>query len=147
MEQKRSRHNAKDMSELPSQLPCHFESSVFVRFDETDQTILRAMFLPSCDTPYGGGAFHFDISLPGAYPDHAPSVSLRTTGGCKVRFNPNLYENGKVCLSLLDSTWAGPKWDPKVSTLLHVLVSIQSMIFVEDPYFNEAEYDGQQNTD
>lgn len=32
---------------------------------------------------------------------------LATTGGGKVRFNPNLYNNGKVCLSLL-GTWSGP---------------------------------------
>jgi hypothetical protein len=34
-----------------------------------------------------------------------------------VRFNPNLYINGKVCLSLL-GTWSGPSWNPKTSTLL-----------------------------
>jgi hypothetical protein len=42
----------------------------------------------------------------------------------------------QVCLSLL-GTWAGPGWDPKRSTLLQVLVSIQSLILVSDPYFNE----------
>jgi ubiquitin-protein ligase len=36
---------------------------------------------------------------------------------------------GKVCLSLL-GTWSGPGWDPKRSTLLQVLVSIQSLIMV-----------------
>lgn len=145
-EQKRSKRIAKDMSELPSQLPCHFESSVFMRFEETDQTILRALFLPGCDTPYGGGAFDFDISLPGSYPAVAPQVKLRTTGGGSVRFNPNLYACGKVCLSLL-GTWAGPGWDPKVSTLLQVLVSIQSMIFVEDPFFNEPGHEAGRHTD
>lgn len=37
----------------------------------------------------------------------------------KVRFNPNLYNCGKVCLSLL-GTWAGPSWDPAASTLMQV---------------------------
>ena len=46
-----------------------------------------------------------------------------------MRFNPNLYNCGKVCLSLL-GTWAGPGWNPKTSTLLQVLVSIQSLIMV-----------------
>ncbi|CAM9668779.1 unnamed protein product [Choristocarpus tenellus] len=68
--------------------------------------------------------------------------------------NPNLYANGKVCLSLL-GTWQGPGWDPKTSTLLQarkkkclnaftlpsVLVSIQSLIFVAEPYFNEPGYE------
>ena len=47
-----------------------------------------------------------------------------------MRFNPNLYNCGKVCLSLL-GTWSGPGWDPKASTLLQVLVSIQSLIMVD----------------
>ncbi len=57
-----------------------------------------------------------------------------------MRFNPNLYNCGKVCLSLL-GTWSGPGWNPQESTLLQVLVSIQSLILVPDPYFNEPGYD------
>jgi hypothetical protein len=44
-----------------------------------------------------------------------------------------------VCLSLL-GTWQGAKneqWDETTSTLLQVFVSIQALIFVEQPYFNE----------
>jgi baculoviral IAP repeat-containing protein 6 len=44
-----------------------------------------------------------------------------------------------VCLSLIN-TWQGApieQWQPGSSTLLQVLVSIQSMIFVECPYINE----------
>ena len=57
-----------------------------------------------------------------------------------VRFNPNLYNDGKVCLSLL-GTWHGgsadEKWDASRSTLYQVLVSIQSIIMVEEPMYNE----------
>ena len=56
-----------------------------------------------------------------------------------MRFNPNLYNCGKVCLSLL-GTWAGPGWDPVRSTLLQVLISIQSLIMVEAPFFNEPGF-------
>ena len=62
-----------------------------------------------------------------------------------MRFNPNLYESGKVCLSLL-GTWEGPGWDEKNSTLLQVLVSIQSLIFVDKPYFNEPGWERAQGT-
>ena len=51
-------------------------------------------------------------------------------------FNPNLYANGKVCLSLL-GTWDGPGWVKGESTLLQVLVSIQSLILVAEPLYNE----------
>lgn len=45
-----------------------------------------------------------------------------------------------MCLSLL-GTWSGPGWIPGTSTLLQVLLSIQSLIFVDSPYFNEPGYD------
>ena len=78
--------------------------------------------------------------LPADYPHAPPKVRLLTTGGGRWRPNPNLYADGKVCLSLL-GTWEGPRWDPKFSTILQVLISIQSLIFVVDPYFNEPGFE------
>ena len=52
--------------------------------------------------------------------------------------NPNLYEEGRVCVSLL-GTWPGegPEvWGPE-SNLLQVLISIQGLILVAEPYYNE----------
>ena len=63
-------------------------------------------------------------------------VHLLTTGGGKYRFNPNLYEDGKVCLSLL-GTWFGPGSVSGESLLRQVLISTQSLVLVKDPYFNE----------
>ena len=83
--------------------------------------------------------------LPSDYPATPPKVQLITTGGGRVRFNPNLYNCGKVCLSLL-GTWAGPGWDPVRSTLLQVLVSIQSLIMVGDPFFNEPGFQSMMGT-
>lgn len=62
--------------------------------------------------------------------------------GGKIRFNPNLYSTGKVCLSLL-GTWPGEsyqKWNAEKSSLLQVLLSIQSLIMHEDVYFNEPSF-------
>lgn len=42
-----------------------------------------------------------------------------------------------VCLSLLGTWGHGQTWHPEHSTLLQVLVSIQAMIFCEEPYYNE----------
>lgn len=50
----------------------------------------------------------------------------------------SLYNCGKVCLSLL-GTWQGSQgesWNAKTSTFLQVMISIQSLIFVPQPYFN-----------
>ena len=51
---------------------------------------------------------------------------------------PRTDANGKICISLLN-TWDGPSWDPKTSTLMQVLVSIQALIFVDEPIFNEPD--------
>ena len=57
-------------------------------------------------TPYAGGLFEFDCFIPIVYPNSPPLMHLKTTGGGTVRFNPNLYNTGHVCLSLL-GTWRG----------------------------------------
>jgi len=85
------------------------------------------------------------MKLPSNYPLTPPSVLLITTGSGTVRFNPNLYNEGKVCLSLL-GTWQGEKWDPEFSNINQVIQSICYLIFVENPYFNEPGYERTQGT-
>ncbi|KAL0365681.1 UNVERIFIED_CONTAM: putative ubiquitin-conjugating enzyme E2 23 [Sesamum angustifolium] len=87
-------------------------------------------------------AFSSLIFLPPEYPDVPPSVYYHSGGW---RINPNLYEEGKVCLSLLN-TWTGrgnEVWDPSSSSILQVLVSLQGLVLNSKPYFNEAGYDKQ----
>lgn len=70
-------------------------------------------------------------------------VTFRTTGGGTVRFNPNLYNEGKVCLSLL-GTWEGAQgeqWNAETSTIIQVLISIQSLILCAEPYYNEPGFE------
>ena len=62
-----------------------------------------------------------------------------------LRLNPNLYESGKVCLSLLN-TWTGKTnevWNPTSSNVLQILVSIQGLVLNAKPYFNEPGYEKQ----
>lgn len=42
-------------------------------------------------TPYEHGVFFYSIELSDDYPNTPPRVSLQTTGGGRIRFNPNLY--------------------------------------------------------
>lgn len=98
-------------------------------------------------TPYANGCFVFDVHVPSDYPNSPPLVQLMTTGNGKVRFNPNLYACGKVCLSLLN-TWFGTgceRWSAS-SSLLQVFVSIHSLIMVEEPYFNEPGFGSYRGT-
>lgn len=132
-----------EISSLQKSLPLNEESTVWLRVDKKKLTKLQFMISGPKDTPYQDGLFLFDCYFPTNYPKDPPQVLLQTTGGGKVRFNPNLYNSGKVCLSLL-GTWSGEaseKWNEKTSTLLQVLVSIQSLILIEKPYFNEPGYE------
>lgn len=127
-----------------NQLPIEYDSSIFVRVDENNSMIIRALITGPVDTPYDSGCFVFDIYTPSNYPISSPDVWFMNHGG--ERFNPNLYESGKVCLSIL-GTYIGPKphesekWNPSTSSLLQVLVSIQAQILIEKPYFNEPSYE------
>ncbi|XP_048729090.1 ubiquitin-conjugating enzyme E2 Z-like [Ostrea edulis] len=103
-----------------------------------DMTMIHALITGPFDTPYEGGFFYYIIRCPPDYPIRAPRVKLMTTGDNQVRFNPNLYKNGKVCLSIL-GTWSGPAWSPAQS-LSSVLISIQSLMN-EKPYHNEPGFE------
>uniref|UniRef100_A0A1J3I314 E2 ubiquitin-conjugating enzyme n=1 Tax=Noccaea caerulescens TaxID=107243 RepID=A0A1J3I314_NOCCA len=113
---------------------------IFVRAYESRMDLLRAVIIGAAGTPYHDGLFFFDIFFPDAYPSVPPNVYYHSGG---LRINPNLYNCGKVCLSLL-GTWSGTgkeKWMANNSTMLQVLVSIQALILNEKPYFNEPGYE------
>ena len=135
-----------EIKNLNANLPISETSSIFLRTDEENMSIMKFLIIPHPDTPYAYGCFEFDMYLPSNYPHSPPHVEIITTGGGKFRFNPNLYDNGKVCLSLL-GTWSGTggeAWTSS-STILQVLLSIQSLIFCEEPYFNEPGYERDRN--
>lgn len=130
-----------ELGSLSTSLPLYEGSSIFVRYDPKRMNLMKAIITGPEDTPYSGGVFEFDIFFPTTYPVDPPNVVIITTGNGVVRFNPNLYANGKVCLSILN-TWPGrpeEQWSPHC-TILQVLMSIQSLILVPEPYFNEPGY-------
>ncbi|KAF7306777.1 Isocitrate lyase [Mycena indigotica] len=61
----------------------------------------------------------------------------------------NLYEEGKVCLSIL-GTWAGDRneiWSAARSSLLQAFVSIQGLVLVKEPWFCEPAYEKLRGTE
>lgn len=127
----------------------HPNSAAFCCFAEERMDLCRSIITGPVDTPYSLGIFIFDVFFPADYPSIAPLVTFMTTGGGQTRFNPNLYQDGKVCLSLL-GTWhasdESQKWNPEVSSLAQVLLSIQTQLLVTEPYFNEPGYDQTKGT-
>lgn len=109
---------------------------IFVRYCETRLDVLKVAIIGPRGTPYENGIFEFDFYCDAIYPNQPPSVSFKGTGGGRISINPNLYADGKVCLSLL-GTWQGEPWKPGESTLLQVVISLQAMILCEEPWYNE----------
>lgn len=110
----------KDLQEFYKKPP----SNIYVVADEDDMFLVHALIIGSNETPYENGFFYFvlryttftlclEFSLldcmlrfPYDYPYSPPKVEIMTTNCKTVRFNPNLYANGKVCMSIL-GTWEG----------------------------------------
>ncbi|KAJ6728087.1 UBIQUITIN-CONJUGATING ENZYME E2 39-RELATED [Salix koriyanagi] len=104
--------------------------SIFVRVYETRMDLLRAVIIGAEGTPYHDGLFFFDVFFPAGYPKVPPLVYYHSGG---LRLNPNLYNCGKGNKN--------EKWQPGVSTVLQVLVSIQALILNQKPFFNEPGYE------
>ena len=128
----------------PNTLP----PGIYVRTWETRLDLLRVLFIGPADTPYANAPFIIDFHLPPTFPASPPHAFFHSwtsdsgLGGVG-RVNPNLYEDGKICLSLL-GTWEGNQgegWSGSRSTLLQVIVSILGLVLVREPYFNEAGYE------
>jgi len=113
---------------------------IIVRTFSSRSDLFRAMVVGPPETPYANVPFFFDLALPSEYPREPPLAHFHAHYVGNERLNPNLYVDGKVCLSLL-GTWSGPSWDSARSTLLQVLVSLQGLVLVEEPYFNEPGHE------
>lgn len=119
--------------------------SIYVRVYEDRTDLLRAAIVGPSGTPYHDGLFFFDVRFPPEYPRCPPKVHYHSGG---LRLNPNLYESGKVCLSLLNTWWGTgcEKWGKSKSTMLQVLISIQGLVLNDKPYFNEPGNKSTANT-
>lgn len=123
----------------------HLPLGIFVKVFEERLDLLQVVILGPDRTPYFLNLFAFDIFLPPRYPQVPPLVHYQSYG---YRLNPNLYEEGKVCLSLLN-TWSGKStqvWT-ETSNQMQVFVSLQGLVLGQsEPYFLEAGYEKQRGT-
>jgi ubiquitin-conjugating enzyme E2 Z len=109
------------------------ENGIYYIHDDTDIMKGYALIIGPSDTPYFGGNYFFEFNYPSDYPHSPPKVTYCTNGN-NIRFNPNLYVCGKVCVSLLN-TWRGDQWTScqSISTVLLTLCTLLS----KDPLLNE----------
>jgi len=121
----------KDVKEIIQHPLC--DNGIFYSHDEENMLKGYAMIIGPSDTPYFGGYYFFELNYPVNYPYSPPHI-LYCTNAEKIRFNPNLYTNGKVCLSLLN-TWKGEQWTScqTISTILLTLCTV----LIKNPLLNE----------
>ena len=106
-----------------------------IYYKHSDSNILTgyALIIGNIDTPYVYGYYFFKFDFPENYPFSPPKVTFLTNDG-KMRFNPNYYSCGKVCLSLLN-TWNGDGWT-SCQTIYSILIVLSSVLN-SNPLLNE----------
>ena len=121
---------------MQSSLP----DGIFVRTWEARLDLLRILIVGPSDTPYELAPFVVDLHFNATFPTSPPDAFFHSWTGGLGRINPNLYEDGKICLSLL-GTWDADErneaWSSKRSTVLQILVSLMGLVLVKEPYYSK----------
>jgi ubiquitin-conjugating enzyme E2 Z len=122
--------------DMPSVMNDDMKSNGIYYFPD-EKSIMKgiALIIGPGGTPYEGGYWFFSVEFSVNHPFDPPIVQTLTQDG-KTRFNPNMYREGKVCLSLLGTWHHGDKWS-SVQTLGSVLLSILGMVLTDVPLRNE----------
>jgi ubiquitin-conjugating enzyme E2 Z len=105
---------------------------------EANHRHLSVLLVGPPDTPYCRAPFRLALTVPDLYPTEPPQALWGTTDAGRARFGPNLYSNGKVCLSIL-GTFSGPSWAPSMR-IETVLTSVRSLLH-STPYLNEPGFE------
>ncbi|KLO15052.1 hypothetical protein SCHPADRAFT_902766 [Schizopora paradoxa] len=130
---------SKEYKALTTSLP----DSIIVQTYEDRTDLLRCLIIGPENTPYEDAPFVIDWMLDSNFPQSPPIAHFHSWTNGNGRVNPNLYEEGKVCLSIL-GTWAGDRsesWSAARSSLLQAFVSIQGLVLVKEPWFCEPAYE------
>ena len=108
-------------------------NGIYYSHDEENMLKGYAVIFGPDDSIYRYGAYMFEFNYPKEYPFVPPKV-VYLTNDSKTRFNPNLYRNGKVCISLLN-TWKGEQWT-SCQTIESILLSLVALLH-NKPLINE----------
>ena len=109
---------------------------VYYQHDDEDVYEGWAAIIGKPGTPYAHGCYTFHLRFPQSYPVAPPEVTARTQDPAqRTRFHPNLYRNGRVCRSSLN-TWKGEGWSSCL-TLRAVLLDIAQALNRAEPLLEE----------
>ena len=148
MSTKRLKRIMNEIKELQDSTKILEESGIYFYYDENNVNNIFAMLVGPEKTHYEKGFYFLKFEYSANYPMEPPIAKYCTQGyllnpsnnsNFMVRFNPNLYSCGKVCLSMLN-TWNGPGWVP-TNTMSNVLIAIQALVLNEEPLRNEPGFE------
>ena len=124
---------AKDVKYILNNEESLSRENIYYKHDDENVFKGYALIIGNNSTPYAYGYYFFEFTFPENYPFAPPLVNYLTNDGT-MRFNPNLYSNGKVCLSLLN-TWSGENWSAcqSIFSILFTLVTV----LCANPLLNE----------
>jgi len=109
------------------------DNGIYYKHDESNMLHGYACIIGPSDTPYQYGFYFFKLEFTTNYPSEPPKVTYYTQGD-KIRFHPNLYRSGKVCVSILN-TWRGEQWS-SCQTISSILLTLTTL-FHNKPLLNE----------
>ena len=115
------------------------DQGIYIHWNEEEIYKVKALIIGPENTPYEYGNYLFDITFPSEYPHKPPTVTFQTRHP-NIRFNPNLYCCGKVCVSILN-TWSGPQWT-SCQSLRSILLSLQTLLN-KNPIRNEPGFENE----
>lgn len=99
-------------------------NNIFYKHDDDNYMQGYAMIVGNNDSPYNLGYYFFKFIFPSNYPYEPPIVKFISNSN--VRFHPNLYVNGKICLSVLN-TWKGEGWT-SCQSIYSILIILSSIL-------------------
>lgn len=114
------------------------ESGIHMIFKEADIFTIYLMIVGHDKTPYEDGIFFIKLVFHKSKHPHVPPKAIFYQGASQFRLHPNLYQNGNVCLSLLN-TWKGPAWS-SCQTLLSIANTLKTL-FTENPLTHEPGFE------
>ena len=90
--------------------------------DDANILVWQAVIFGPDDTPWEGGTFRLEMNFSEDYPNKAPAVRFATRV-----FHPNVYNDGQICLDILQNQWS-PIYD-----ISAILTSLQSLLSDPNP--------------
>jgi len=95
----------------------------------------EALIIGPEDTPFDGGVFRASLQFPTDYPMSPPKMKFISE-----IFHPNIYTDGRVCISILHAPGDDPmgyetsaeRWSP-VQSIEKILLSVMSMLAEPNP--------------